>query len=754
MSAPSRRHVLSAGGALTIAFALAGSGQGAQTSAQPGGEGGGGANPAKGGGPKPPGSLKTTPFLDSWLRVGADGRVTVFTGKVELGQGIKTPLIQLAAEELDLDPGRIVLITADTARTPNEMFTAGSHSMQDSGTAIMNAAAQARAILLQAAAQRLKAPVEQLTVRDGVVSAPGGRRIGYGALAQGLSLHVEAQPTSPLKRPGQFTLVGRSMPRVDIPAKLTGGAAYVQDLRWPDMLHARVVRPPSYGATLTALDSGPVEKMAGVIRVVREENYLAVVAEKEWHAITAMRALAAAAQWRETASLPQAGRIAETLQALPHREIQVLTTSGAAAPAAKTLSARYTRPWLSHGSIGPSCAVGHYDGRMLTVWTHSQGVYPLRDAIAALLRMPKEQVRCIHAEGAGCYGHNGADDAGADAAILARAIPGRPVRIQWMREQELQGEPFGPAMASEVQGSLDAAGRIVDWRYAVWSNTHSTRPPDAGWFLQNRLLPDPLPTPEPNPIPMPEGGGDRNSNPIYAIPNADVVYHFIPQMPLRVSALRTLGGQHNVFSVECFIDELAQAAGIDPVRMRKTHLEDPRALAVIDAAAGRFGWDLWRRAPNALHGRGFGFARYKNLAAYCAVALELTVDPVDGRVQVGRTVAAVDAGQAVNPDGIRNQIEGAIVQAASWTLFEEVSFDRQRITSRDWASYPILRFPAAPASVDVIVLDRPGEPFLGVGECGQGPASAAVGNALAHATGRRLRDLPLTAEKVKAAIEV
>lgn len=755
MSGPSRRNVLSTGGALTISFALAGSGRGREAPGQPSGQASPAATTAPGsGGPGPPGSLKKTPFLDSWLRVGSDGRVTVFTGKVELGQGIKTPLIQLAAEELDIGPAKITLITADTARTPNEMFTAGSHSMQDSGTAIMNAAAQARAILLQAAAQRLNAPAERLSVRDGVVFAPDGRSLGYGALAAGLSLHVQAQPLSPLKSPARFTIVGRSMPRVDIPAKLTGGAAYVQDLRLPDMLHARVVRPPSSGATLTALDAGAVERMPGVVKVVREGSYLAVVADKEWPAIEAMRALTAAAQWRETAVLPDAGEIAQTLQGLPHRDIQVLEPSGARTPAAKTLSARYSRPYLSHGSIGPSCAVGLYDGRSLTVWTHSQGVYPLRDAISALLRMPKEQIRCIHAEGAGCYGHNGADDAGVDAAIIARAAPGRPVRVQWMRDQEFSGEPFGPAMVSEVEAALDASGRIVDWRYGVWSNTHSTRPPDAGWLPQNRLLPDPLPTPQPRPIPMPEGGGDRNSNPIYAIPNMDVVYHFVPQAPLRVSALRTLGGQHNVFSIESFMDELAQAAGIDPVQMRRNHLEDARALAVIDAAAGRFGWTAWRRRPDELHGRGFAFARYKNLAAYCAVALETTVDPVSGRVQVGRVVAAVDAGQAVNPDGIRNQIEGAVVQATSWVLFEEVTFDRQRITSRDWASYPILRFPAAPASVEVTVIDRPGEPFLGVGECGQGPASAAVANALAHATGRRLRDLPLSASKVKAAIGV
>jgi nicotinate dehydrogenase subunit B len=405
---------------------------------------------------------------------------------------------------------------------------------------------------------------------------------------------------------------------------------------------------------------------------------------------------------------------------------------------------------MMHGAIGPSCAVAQFvDGKM-TVWTHTQGVYPLRAALSGLLRMPLEQIRCIHVEGSGCYGHNGADDVAGDAVLIARAVPGRPVRVQWMREQEHTNEPYGAAMIAEVEGAIDADGRIVDWDYGVWSNTHNRRPNVGGLMLQNAALPEPLPVPPPAPIPMPEGGGERNSNPIYAFPNARVVSHFIPEMPMRVSALRSLGAYLNVFAIESFIDELAEAAGADPVTFRLRHLEDDRAKAVITLAADKFGWSVGKRGE----GRGFAFARYKNLGAYCAVALALRVEHETGQVRLGRVVAAVDSGQEINPDGIRNQIEGAIVQAASWTLYESVRFDRKRILSTDWSGYPIMRFPAVPESIAVHIVSRPGQPFLGTGEAGQGPTAAAIANAIRDATGVRLRDVPFSAPKVKAAIGV
>jgi CO/xanthine dehydrogenase Mo-binding subunit len=418
------------------------------------------------------------------------------------------------------------------------------------------------------------------------------------------------------------------------------------------------------------------------------------------------------------------------------------------------LKARYTRPYLSHGSIGPSCAVALYHGGKMTVWTHTQGVYPLRNTIANMLHMPQNAVRCIHTEGAGCYGQNGADDVAADAALIARAMPGKPIRLQWMREQEHGWEPFGPAMSSNISAALDANGKIVAWNYEVWSNTHSTRPEGPpGVLVPARYVAQPFPQPAPKPLPMPEGGGDRNSIPLYVIPNQKVTYHFIPDMPIRVSALRSLGAPHNIYAIENFMDELAEAAKADPVEFRLAHLDDQRAKDVITKAAQEFGWKKGAQFPRG-QAHSFAFARYKNLAAYCAVAMEIAVEHETGQVKIGRVVAAVDSGQVVNPDGIRNQVEGAIVQSASWSLYEMVTFDRNTITSRDWSSYPMIRFPLLPESVTVHIIDRPGQPFLGTGECGQAPTAAALGIGIARATSVRMRDLPLRPAAIKEAIGV
>jgi CO/xanthine dehydrogenase Mo-binding subunit len=692
--------------------------------------------------------------------VDADGRVTAFTGKAELGQGITTALLQVVAEELVLTMDRVSLVTADTSRTPDEGYTAGSHSMQDSGTALRNAAAQVREILIAEAARTIKLSADQLQVDGGSVIAPDGSRISYGELVAPNLLHVAAQPVSKLRDPSGFKLIGHPVQRVDIPAKVTGGAAYIQDMRLPDMLHARVVRPPSYRASLVQLDAVTVERMPGVVKVVRDGNFLAVVAQGEFQAVKAMRALTAATRWQETAALPEQASLHETLLAMTVQDRTILETTAqkaahTATPTAplKTLSATFTRPYLSHGSIGPSCAIAHFTAGEMTVWSHTQGVYPDRQAIAEMLRMDVQHVRCIHVEGSGCYGHNGADDAAADAALIATALPDRPIRVQWTREQEHGWEPYGPAMVAKVQASLDATGRIVNWDYGVWSNSHATRPGGAGALLAARHMERSFPAPEPKPLPLPDGGGDRNAIPLYTLPTAKVVHHFLPDMPVRVSALRSLGAQMNIFAIESFMDELALSAAKDPLEFRLIHLDDPRARDVVVAVADDFRWAARPRAANG-HGCGFGFARYKNLAAYCAVAIEVAVDRETGRMRVVRVAAAVDTGQAVNPGGIRNQVEGGILQSLSWAMFENVSFDRTRITSIDWASYPILRFGSVPDTVGVRILDRPGLPFLGCGEAAQGPASAALANAVADATGQRIRALPLNAARVKAAIGV
>lgn len=741
---PSRRSVLAGGGALIVSFSLGTAFAQDQTAPA--------AAPPVPPPPSPPGSLKGAPFLDSWIRIDADGGITIFTGKAELGQGFRTACQQIAAEELDVPFASLKLVTADTSRTANEGYTSGSNSMKDSGTAVQHAAAQVRALLIAEAARRLELPAETLTTKDGAVIAPNGRRLIYGELVAGEMLHVQAEAKSKLKDPANYQVMGQAIQRVDIPAKVTGGAAYVQDMRLSGMVHARLVRPPGYGAELIALDTAAVEKMPGVVKIVRDGNFLAVVAAKEYQAVKAMQALSSAAKWKETAQLPKQDQLPAVLTSLPSRDETIYQQSNPSVTGARTIEATYTRPYQAHGSIGPSCAVAQSVDGVMTVWTHTQGVFPDRQGIAEMLRVPPTSVRLIHVEGSGCYGHNGADDAAADAALIARALPGVPVRVQWMREQEHAWEPFGPAMVTKLKASLDGNGNIAAWSFDVWSNTHSMRPGGAGSMLAAQHMAQPFALPEPKPLPLPEGGGDRNAIPIYKFPNAKVVHHFIPAMPLRISAMRALGAYHNVFSIESFMDELATAAGADPVEFRLKHLDDKRGREAIEKAAQAFGWQKGQKAPPD-RGYGFAFARYKNLAAYCAIACEVEVNRQTGRPRLVRAVAAVDSGQVVNPDGLINQIEGAILQSMSWTLYESVTFDDSRITSIDWQTYPILRFDAVPERVDVHIINRPGLPFLGSGETGQGPAAASIANAIADATGKRLRDLPLTRKRIKDAID-
>lgn len=731
MNIISRRAVLRGTGALVLSFSLAPTAW------------------SQGAGSKLPGSLGKNPSLDAWIRIEADGKVTAFTGKAELGQGIRTALAQVVAEELEVPFEQVSLVTADTSRTVDEGYTAGSHSVQDSGTALRNAAAQVREILIAEAGRRLKTPPGQLHADTGAVIGPNSARITYAELVSANLLHAEAQPTSRLKDPTFFKVIDKPIQRVDLPAKVTGGAAYVQDMRLPGMLHARVVRPPSYGASLASLDAGNIEKMTGVVKVIRDGNFVAVVAYREFQAVKAMRALSRVAHWSESASLPE--HLYAYLLELPAEDHVILDKHDTGAqPALKTLEATYTRPYLSHGSVGPSCAVAHLTEGVMTIWTHTQGVYPDRRAISEMLGMSPDKVHCIHMEGSGCYGHNGADDAAADAALIASSMPDRPIRVQWMREQEHGWEPHGPAMVARARASLDSAGHIVDWDYGVWSNTHSMRPGPAGSLLAAQHMEKAFPVPEPEPIPQPEGGGDRNAIPLYVLPSARVTHHFLRQMPVRISALRSLGAHMNVFAIESFMDELAVAGGLDPVVFRLAHLDDPRARDVVTAAADEFHWSA-RATPAGGHGYGFGFARYKNLAAYCAVVMQVHVDRDTGRIRVLRVAAAVDTGQVINPDGVRNQIEGGILQSLSWAMFEGVTFDSTRITSIDWSTYPILRFGSVPESLTVRIIDRPGTAFLGCGEAAQGPASAALANAVANATGKRIRDLPLNAARIKAA---
>jgi nicotinate dehydrogenase subunit B len=701
-----------------------------------------------------PGSLNANRMLDAWLRIDPNGTVTILTGKIELGQGIGTALSQIAADELDVDLKRIAVVHGDTAQTPNEGQTAGSLSVEHSGTALRFACAEARDILVSAAAAKLGAPAADLKVSDGAVTAPGGASVTYWDLARDINLKREATAKVKPKAPAEHKWVGKSIARRDIPGKFTGGAAYVQDVRLPKMLFGRVVRPPSPSAHLVVVDEAATRRLPGVVAVVRDGSFLAVAAEREEQAIRAREALAKSARWGEGESLPPTGDALyrHLMGTSVPGETVVEKSSPTAATPVKKLEALYTRPYQCHGSIGPSCAVAQWQDGKLTVWTHSQGPFPLRAELGKAFGMPPKDIRCIHAEGAGCYGHNGADDVALDAALLARATGGRPVKVQWTREDEFMWEPYGSAMVMKLAGSVDGQGNLVSWSHELWSYPHSTRPgASAGVnLLAARHLAGAFPIVPPADVPQPTGGAARNAIPLYDIPNVKVVKHFITDAPLRTSALRTLGGYANVFALESFVDELAAAAGADPVDFRLRHMKDPRARAVIEAAAQRAGWRAGFRGDGT-RGRGFAFSKYKNLACYCATVADVEVDRKTGRVRVSRVVASVDAGQIVNPDGVINQIEGGIIQSASWTLMESVRFDRTRVLTRSWTDYPIVRFTEVP-EVEVVLLNQPAERFLGVGEGSQGPTAAAIANAIAHATGKRLRALPFTAERVKQAM--
>jgi CO/xanthine dehydrogenase Mo-binding subunit len=702
---------------------------------------------------KLPGSLDTNRRLDRWLSINADGTVTLYTGKVEIGQGILTAVMQMTAEELDIDVSRLRLKAASTAFSPDEGITSGSRSIQESGLALRHVAAETRDLLLTRAAQKLGVTLESLTVADGVVSARGGGSVTYWELATPDLLAREATFDVTAKLPQEHVVVGTSLERVDIPNKVTGKPSFVQDMQPPGLLHGRICRPPGPKATLKAIDIKEVEQMPGVVAVVRDGSFLGVVAQREEQAIRAERRLARIAQWNNGPELPANDpRHLLTLQA--QAESEVINTKGDPSTAgAKQFSAEYTKPYLAHASLAPSCALAQWgsgaDSGKVWIWTHSQGIYPLRGDMAQVLGLPEQDIIITHAEGAGCYGHNAADDVTLDAVLLARAVPGKPVRVQWMREDEFAWEPFSSPMVVKLNASLDDKGNIINWGHELWSHAHSTRPGGKGgvnllaaWHLEK-----PLPAAKPGNPPLPGGGSHRNAVPLYDFPNQKVTNHLIRQSPIRTSALRALGGHANAYAIECFIDELAEAAGADPVEFRLRHMKDARAKAVIEKVAQMAKWKPNEKGDGE-RGRGIGFARYKNLAAYIAVIAEVQIAE---EVRVTKLWGAVDVGQAINPDGVINQIEGGMIQSASWTLKERVDFDKVGITTRNWLDYPILSFVEVP-EIEVALINRPEAPPVGAGEGTQGPVSGAIGNAIYNAIGARLRDMPFTRDRIVAAL--
>ena len=735
----SRRSFLAAGGVLVVGLGLDGVGRAsAQTVA---------------GADRFLGKSLAPDAVDSFLAVHADGSVTLFVGKVDIGTGGRIAMRQIVGEELDVPLERIAMIEGDTALTPNQGATAGSYGIARGGTQLRQAAATARQALLAQAAQRLGRPAGDLQIVDGVVRAKDGTgAVTYGELIGDRAFNLKVDGGAPLKAPQSFRFIGKSLPRPDLPAKVTGRHRYLHDLTLPSMLHARVIRPPAHGATLVSVDESSVAAIGGA-RVVRIQNFLAVVAEREWDAVRAARALQC--KWTAGTGLPDSTKEFDSMRAsrvVRDQEIAKrgdLSALSAPAPGMRALAASYRWPIQTHGSIGPSCGVADVRADRATVWSSSQNTHGFQTTCARLLGLERDRVRVIYLDGAGSYGPNGADDAAAEAALLSKTL-GKPVRVQWTRQEEHGLDPKGPAQLLELRAAVDADGEVAAWETQAWLPIATANLPNI-----------PLLSLDAAGIPQTPGRSTgliyQNVDPPYTMPNVNAVVHWIPHAPLRTSAIRAPGKVANTFAVESFVDEIAALARVDPVEFRLRRLTNPRGLEVLRRLTARMGWQP-RPSPRpvdpkaaVLTGRGIAYIHYKHEETLVAMGMEVAVERATGRIRVTRVVCAQDCGLMINPDCVQSQLEGNIIQTLSRTLHEEIVYDRNGVTTVDWASYPILTFPEMPA-LEFELIQRLDQPPLGVGEAASTPVPAALGNAVFDATGVRLRTVPFRADRVKAAL--
>jgi CO/xanthine dehydrogenase Mo-binding subunit len=696
-------------------------------------------------------SLSDNPLLSQWVAFTEKGRVRVGSGKVEIGQGVLTAMTQIAAEELDVRPDQINLVSGQTDVSPAEGFTSGSYSIAVGGASVRLVCAEVRTLFLEKLAETLKCPVGELSVADGKFLR-GGKDTGqdYWSMAGAISLDRRASGTAPVKKPAAYTIVGRSLPRLDLPAKVKG-EAFIHDIVPADVLHARVLRQPWRGAKLAALDEAAIRNAAkGPVDILRKGEFVAFTSDDELAVMRAAEAARNAAQWSGGTPAPADVGSPAWLKAQPAKSRTVETGAKTAATGNRVIESDFSRPFLTYGSIGTACALAEFKDGALKVWSHTQGPAVLRDWLARALGLAAIKVTVFHRQGAGAYGHNTADDAAFDASFIAVRHPGRTVRVQWAREDEFAGAPISTAMAIKLRAVLDSANKPADWAIEIWSAPHAQRPGMNGNanFSGLAALPDPPPMNPLNDVPDERGGGaTRNGVAIYDLPRHRLIHHMLPEVPLRTSSLRGLGAWANVYAIEVFIDELAEAAGEDPVRYRLALLSDPRPRKVVETAARMSGWFEQGKLAEG-RARGFGFARYKNIASFAAVVVEVEVKE---EVKLKRIWCAADAGLVINPDGARNQIEGGAIMGASFVMREQVKFKGGKVANSTWEDYPILRFSDIP-EIEIELIDNPNEPALGLGEASVGPTGAAIGNAVARALGKRIRDLPLTRERIVATL--
>ena len=692
--------------------------------------------------------------VDAFLAVRKDGSVVIYSGKVDLGTGHRIAMRQMVGEELSMsaeDVQRIELIEGDTALTPNQGPTAGSTGVMRGGVQLRQAAATAREALLSLAAARLQRPAAELMLEAGMIGAAGGgAKISIAELAGERPFNVKLNPKAALKDPQRYSVVGRSLPRPDLPAKATGRFMYVHDFTLPNMLHGRVLRPAAVGAKLIEADATSIKHIPGA-RMVRIENFLAVLAENEWAAVRAARELKV--RWSAGTGLVGHDGVAGWARRGPFVKDEVLMSKGDSAALAggntKALRATYFWPVQSHASMGPACAVADVHADRATIWSASQATHRYQPALARVLGLPRESVRVIYLDGAGCYGMNGHDDAAADAALLAKAA-GRPVRVQWSRADELGWDPKGPPQLLELRGALDANKRISAWEAEMWV-------PLATANLAHVPLLGPTDAGIAQPAGQAVGLISQNANPPYPVANLKVAAHWLADAPLRPSNIRAPGKVANCFAVESFVDQLAAGAGIDPLEFRLRDMTDPRGIEVLKRCAALIGWSAHaspaaRQSGAKARGRGLAYIHYKHSETYAAVAMNVEVERATGAIRVLQIACAHDCGLMINPDAVRNQVEGNILQTLSRTLHERTTFDAQRVTSVSWASYPILRFGDVP-ELRIELIQRLGEPPLGAGEAASTPVPAALANAVFDATGAKLFEVPFAPEMVRAAMK-
>ncbi len=745
-AAPTRRTLLRATAGLVVSFALV-----RPTAAQPmpAGHVETPAGTASAPGASPAGKTVALDQVDGFLSINPDNTVTLYSGKVDLGTGVRTALMQIVADELDVPPGQIVVISGDTALTPDQGPSFGSLSIQSGGVQIRQAAATARHALLDLAAAKLQAVPTALAVSEGRVTA-GQESVTYAELVADKSLSLKVDPALPTRNPATFKVVGTSVARVDIPAKCTGTFTYMQDFRVDGMLHGRVVRPPTMGATLTGVDEASVRDIPGVVKVVRDGSFLGVVAKSEWAAIRASQALKA--QWTDWAGLPDQDHLFEHVRATKVDKDEVTSSTGDAGlatdKASKRMSATYDFAIHTHGSIGPSCAVAQVVDGHLTCWSASQATHNLRKSLAAMTGLAPEAVRCIYVDGSGCYGRNGHEDAASDAVLLSQGVGGQPVRVQWMRADEHGWDPKGPPTLLDMHAALDESGNVTAWQSELFTPDVTAK----NVPLLTASLAD-----KPHDAGMSPGGVTGDSAIPYSFENVHTIAHRLADTPFRPSWIRTPGRLQNTFANESFIDEIAAATRTDPMQFRVDHLKDPRGLELLQRLVKLSGWDS-RPSPrtdqtgDVAHGRGMAYVKYEMVRTYIGLVAEVEVTRSTGAIRVTKVYVAHDCGQIINPDGLRNQIEGNVIQTTSRVLMENVTFDRGMVTSLDWSTYPIITFPDVPEVV-MDLIDRPTEKPWGAGEPSSAVVPGAISNAVFDAVGARMRSVPMTPAKVLAAMK-